>query len=310
MIESLSAYDVCNMDRLYDKEAKFEYSLPRDVLESYLSGDSFDYKKKYTKEELERVKADIRQIYQAIVSKHPIKEPVAILTCGGPGSGKTTLLKQQLEKLFAVGIRYAYVCPDDVCLKQQTQTYQQDLKTLGLEASYTKWRPASNAATHLILGNLIRERYAFSFGTTTTHPQSGRFLAFLKSRGYKIHLLHVSAADDVKYKSIALRDKEFIQTTAEDVKAKGKMLQERILDTYLHFADKISFYYRPKEDGDAVLAATWERCSEKDQPPLGSLCIKNDAAYKETVTLHDTACKEMGKEALFWERTVQACSKS
>lgn len=58
----------------------------------------------------------------------PVKEKVAIITAGAPGSGKTTKLKQDLEARALQGKRYAYICPDDVCLRNQKRTYQADLE--------------------------------------------------------------------------------------------------------------------------------------------------------------------------------------
>src|SRR5205085_8823258 len=96
----------------------------------------------------------------------------------------------------------------------------EEQKTIRQEL-YNKWRPGSNAATHLILAHLIRQQYAFYFGTTASSPSTGKFLEFLKSKGYTIKLLHLTAPDDVRWASVQERDKIFVQTTEEDIRDKG-----------------------------------------------------------------------------------------
>jgi predicted ABC-type ATPase len=125
-----------------------------------------------------------------------------VITAGAPGSGKTTVLEQDRE-----GENIAYMDPDAICLKRQELTYLADIASHDgspesrLEA-YNKWRPASNAAAHIILGNLIREKCAFDVGTTSSSPMTYKFFEFLKSQGYEIKLLHIIAPDDVRIGSI------------------------------------------------------------------------------------------------------------
>ena len=147
--------DICNLNLIYN--ANYKYSLPQNLLEGFLSGKAFDNPNNYTHEESERLREDINTLYQRIISANPGKENMAIITAGAPGAGKTFKLKQDLA---ANPLKYAYVCPDDVCLQNQTNTYQADIKAGdssfdARQKAYNKWRPGSNAATHLILGNLI-----------------------------------------------------------------------------------------------------------------------------------------------------------
>lgn len=299
----VSNFDVCEMHHIYSEN--YQYSLPQKFMESYLSGKAFDNPEYYTTEESVRLREDINEIYQTIISADPIKERVAVMTAGAPGAGKTIKMKQELETDRLKGHFYAYICPDDVCLKSQTRTYiaeveKGDGSPSERQMAYNKWRPGSNAATHLILANLIREKYAFYFGTTSTGPATGKFLEFLKSQGYYIKLIHVSAPDDVRWKSIKERDKTFIQTTEQDVREKGLLLPQRINDTYLKYADEIGFYYRDGVKKDAVLAATWIR--NKDEGlSLGALEVLLPEEYEKIKSIHNEAAKILSRPDLYWE---------
>lgn len=289
------AFDVCDLNRIYNKE--FEYSLPRTVLEGFLSGKAFDNPNKYSAEELQNLKTDIRELMEKILSRNPIKKPLAVITAGGPGAGKTIKMRQDLDIALQEG-NHAYICPDDVCLKEQQETYIADIKgskgtQKARQAAYNKWRPGSNAATHMILANLIRERYAFYFGTTSTGPATAKFFEFLKKQRYVIRLLHISAPDSVRWESIKERDKTFVQTTEEDVSEKGRLLPHRISDTYLKYADHIEFYYRGALKEDAVLAAKWDR---------RKLTVLDSILYGKIKAIHNAAVKQ---PELCWENTVE-----
>ena len=174
-----TTYNVCNVDLIYDKAHGYEYSLPKNFLESFLSGKAFDNREVYSDEESRRLQDDINELYQRIIGSMPVKEPLAVITAGAPGAGKTIKLRQDLEKNTAVDKNYAYICPDDVCLQNQVKTYKAEIENGNGSkearlAAYNKWRPGSNAATHLILANLIREKYAFYFGSTSSGPATGK----------------------------------------------------------------------------------------------------------------------------------------
>jgi hypothetical protein len=304
MASSVS-HDVCELNLIYNKGSGYEYSLPRGILEGFLSGKAFD--------EALRLRADIHEIYQNILAKSPLKENLAVITAGAPGAGKTIKMVQVLSSQSAAGKEYAYICPDDVCLKQQTQTYQKDVQAgdgskEARLAAYNKWRPGSNAANHLILANLIREKYAFYFGTTSTSPATGKFFDFLKKQGYQIRLIHLTAPDDVRWESIRERDKAFVQTTEQDVHEKGLLLPQRIMDTFLEFADEIEFYYRGAVKGDADLAATWVR-NPKGASTLGTLKIVSYPKYEQIKAIHDQAVEVLKKPDLAWKETVEKHSK-
>lgn len=305
-------YDVCNLNRLYDPVSGYEFSMPRPFLESLLSGKAFDKKDTYTEEQLLLLKDDIKEIYYQIIAKNPPKEPLAVMTCGAPGSGKTLLLRRDLgDQSIVNGKQYAYIDPDDVCLKKMTRTYlkmvsEGDQSIEARKQAYNEWRPGSNAATHLILGNLIRENYAFYFGTTSTGPVTYKFFDFLKKNGYKIKLLHVSAPDDVRCASIDERDKKFVQTTAADIVQKGELLPQRINDTYLAYADEIEFYYRNTVHESALLAATWKRNeSTNDSEVIGTLHVESVERYEKIKAIHNTALTALNKPDLYWENTIE-----
>ncbi len=313
VMSSITAVDVCEMGPIYDEAAGYKYSLPQSVLEGFLSGKAFDHPKVYSADESVRLHDDINEIYQAILARGPEKDNLAVMTAGAPGSGKTFMMRQILAESRSVGTDYAYVCPDDVCLKSQSRTYGADIVSSGDSkearlAAYNKWRPGSNAATHLILGNLIREKFAFYFGTTSTGPATGKFFDFLKKQGYQIKLIHISAPDDVRWASIQERDKTFIQTTETDVCEKGLLLPQRIMDTYLAYADAIDFYYRDGVHADAELSAIWTRnidCTEA----LGTLQIVSSPKYEQIKAIHNAATEVLFRPELQWELTVEKNSK-
>lgn len=303
--------DICNLDLIYNES--YQYSLPQIVLKSFLSGIAFDNPDAYTQEESERLRSDINELYQNILASNPARGNLAVITAGAPGAGKTVKLRQDLEANASEGKTYAYVCPDDVCLKNQTRTYVADIENsddskAARQNAYNKWRPGSNAATHLILANLIREKCAFYFGSTSSGPATGRFFEFIKAQGYTIRLIHVSAPDDVRWGSIQERDKTFVQTTEEDVKEKGLLLPQRINDTFLKYADQIDFYYRDDVKQDAVLAARWLK-NEDAAEFAGTLQILEPKQYEQIKSVHNAAAEVLKKPELLWEDAVESKSR-
>lgn len=300
-------HDICDLDRIYNSE--YQYSLPRNLLESFLSGKAFDQKEKYSETESEKLRNDIQALYEKIINQSPIKEKLAVITAGAPGAGKTTKIRQELEEKLRQGKRYAYICPDDVCLQNQFQTYLTDLKNSSFSKhaqleTYNKWRPGSNGATHIILAKLIWEQYAFYFGTTASSPSTATFFEFLKAQGYRIKLLHFSASDEVRWESIKERDKTFVQTTEKDIQEKGLLPPQRIYDTFLKYADKIKFYYRDDVKQDARLVAKWQR-NKENQQYLGTLQIYSLEDYTKIKELHNECIKKLNRPELIWEKTVE-----
>ncbi len=311
-------FDILDLNHIYDINGGYAYSLPKTILESYISGKAFDNKEAYSAEESEKLKTDITDIYHTILAAHPMKESLAVMTAGAPGVGKTMQLRKELASQTLAGRSYAYICPDDVCLKAQTLTHMADLtkvdheideqlKLAARQAAYNKWRPASNAATHLILANLIREKFAFYFGTTSSGPATKFFLDFLRQQGYRIKLIHISAPDDVRWESIKERDKTFVQTTEQDVKEKGLLIPQRIND-FLTYADEIDFYYRGGVSQEAALAATWKRKTEPAEVK-GSLQIINAAHYQKIKDIHNASVAVLQKPDLYWEKNVETHSE-
>ncbi len=308
-MSSVTSYDVCDTSLIYNTTEGYEYSLPKRVLEGFLSGKAFDKLDVYTETESASLHADINELFAKILSAGPIKDRLAVITAGAPGAGKTIKMRQDLEAKASEGRCFAYICPDDVCLQNQTRTYKADVESGGGcseagKVAYNKWRPGSNAATHLILGNLIREGYAFYFGTTSSGPATGNFFEFLKKQDYHIRLIHVTAPDDVRWGSINERDKTFVQTTEEDVREKGLLLPQRIMDTFLAYADEIEFHYRDGIKKDAQLAATWVRNKDTEEV-LGTLKIFDLSKYEEIKAIHNKAVQVLEKPELLWESTVE-----
>lgn len=336
--------NICNLDLMYN--ADFQFSLPRVVIESFISGNAFDYKKNYTAQELADESQDINDLFTSIMAENPLQEKVVYITCGAPGAGKTTLAEQHKAKQEAAyAHKYGYIDPDAVCLKSGlNSTYRKELeeaeaaiaakkkaveegdesreeKRIALQELakelfdkrkelYDKWRPASNAATHIIIAHLMLQERAFYFGTTASSPQTAKFFEFLKAKGYKIELIHVAAPDDVRWKSIQRRDRDFVQTTEKDTKEKGQLVPQRINDTYLKYADKIEFYYRGGVTKDAVLAATWIRNADESEKS-GTLTVANRTAYnnvkriQNTVVAQIAAATSANKDDLTWQNAVE-----
>ncbi|MDN3506654.1 MAG: zeta toxin family protein [Simkaniaceae bacterium] len=285
---------IMNLGDIYND--LYSYSLPKHVLEGFLDGQAFDRTVSHTPDEAQRLHRDIDAIYQRIMAQTPVKEKLAVITAGAPGAGKTTLQEQLLAESDK---SYAYVCPDAVCLKQMELTYGAEIADgdgakEARRLAYNNWRPGSNAAAHLILGNLIRQGYGFYFGSTSTGDKTHFFFNHLKKQGYKIHLVHVSASDDVRFAANTTRDDFFVQTTKDDEVEKGKLLPQRINDTYLEFADKIDFYHRSAADGDAKLAATWTR--------EGGVEVIDRDEYARVKEIHNAGATEA---ALKWEASVE-----
>jgi hypothetical protein len=275
-----------------------------------LSGNAFDHREDYSEADSAKLREDINELFAKIVSAGTVKDCLAVMTAGAPGAGKTMNMRQDLEKKRASGLEYAYICPDDVAAKNLTRTYVAEIESGDQSkearlAAYNKWRPASNAAAHLILGNLIREKYAFYFGTTSTGPATGKFFEFLKREGYQIRLIHLSAPDDVRWESIVERDKTYVQTTEADVKEKALLLPQRINDTFLAYADRIEFCYRGALHEDAKLAAVWIR-NPISFEALGTLEIIDHFGYAQIKAIHNRAVIALEKPELLWESAVEA----
>ena len=300
--------NVCDLSQIYN--SSYSYSFPKPLLENFLSGGGFDNLTRYTPDEVKNLESDINDLFQGMMKNHPVENSLAVISAGSPGAGKTTLLRQKLEEEMSEGRHYAYVCPDDVCLKGQKRTYVADIEKGNgshevRENAYTKWRPGSNAASHLLVANLIKRKYGFYFGTTCSSEKTGKFFEFLKSQGYGIKVLHVSSPDKVRWDSIRERDKTFVQTTEEDVVKKGEMVPQRINDTFLEYADEIEFYYRREVSENATLGARWQRNIDSTES-FGTLEVIDPDAYEGVKAIHNKVIGLLNKPELEWEATVEA----
>ncbi len=272
----------------------FEYCVPRKTVEDALQGITFREKEPpYTQDEQERIKEDTQLIWNAVISNtRDTDTKVAIFTAGAPGSGKTTLINQLRDR------NLPYIDFDDVALRGLKSTYvaENDPGTI----SYTKWRPASHYATHLITANLWRLGYSFIFGTTSTSPMTKFTYKQLKTLGYRLEIIHLSAPDQVRIDSVNKRNESWVQCTPGGTIAKGKLLPERINDTFLEFADKIDFYWRGDVNEDAQHAATWIRNE--------GIHIINPSLYHQTKELHNSQVRAMNRLDLLWENSVENLS--
>lgn len=303
-VASTSTIDPTDLRLIYNDQ--FKYCVPESFVQKCLDGNEFGRKELYPEETKENLKTDIRRIHSSIIEKNPIKEKLAVFTAGGPGVGKTTLMRRYLSEAAAEGKIFAYVDPDDVCLRNMNETWGKKPKDTFLEkkAAYDEMRPGSNGAAHVILANLIREQYAFYFGMTASSPMTANTFKWLKEQGYRIHLIHVTAPGSVCWQSIQERDKTFVQTTEEDTIQKGKLVPQRIHDTYLKYADQIDFYYRDAFSEEARLAAKWIRTD--GEQAKGVLTVTDQTAYESLKKTHNEVCKELGREDILWERSVEA----
>ena len=297
--------DVCDLSRIYEPGG-FCYSLPEHVLKVFFSGKAFDNKQPYSEEEQQRLRDDINEMYQEILSSDPVKGHEAVITAGAPGAGKTVCLRKDLESQART---WAYVDPDDFCLRAQKRTFLADLEKCdgskeARQAIYNKWRPGSNAAMHVILANLLRDRYSLYFGTTSTGDKTGVFFKFFVDHGYTIRLIHLTAPDDVRWASIQKRDETFVQTTEEDVRQKGLLLPQRINDTFLAFAQTIEFRYRRGVEEDSQLGAVWER-NPAGSKTTGTLRILSPDVYEKIKATHNAGAQALNREDLRWDLTVE-----
>ncbi len=296
-----------NLAPLYNRPhwPQGDYFVPPKIMEEYCSGTAFGNSPPYSTEEISNLWLDSRDIINEIHAQAPTKRKWAVLTAGAPGAGKTILLKQFLEAQRELGYVYAYICPDDVCLKGQKRTYAVDAESDPI-AAYKKWRSASNAITHFALDEIMLSGYDLAFGTTSTGAASPKLYDYLKAYGYRILVLHVSAPDEVRVESIRQRDQTFVQTDAADITEKGKLLPQRINDTYLAYAHEIKFHYRDRVGGDAKLAAVWLR-ETKDSNSMGRLEIVSASHYENIKVLHDAVVDLLPKkpEELHWSASVE-----
>lgn len=287
-----AGFDLYNLDSIYN--SNYSYSLPKSMLVSFMTGESFGRKVAYTPDQDGKLRVELNQIFLTACS-HQRNSPEIVMTAGAPGAGKTTLMERLLKEEREQGREFTYVDPDAVFLKEMKSTYHQSIaEGMSPQESYNLWRPASNFGCHAALANLIRDKKAIFFGTTSTGDKTYVTCEFLKKQGYSIKFIYVAAPDDVRWGSIQERDKTFVQTTEQDVKEKGDLLPQRIHDTFLKYADSIDFYYRSSVNEPAVLSARWS----KEKNILTVLDVEN---YSKMKKIHDAVANRLKKPELLWE---------
>ena len=284
--------DVNNLSQIYNPP-DYEYSVARNKVEENLQGITFREKEApYTQQEQERVKQDAQLVWDSVAGNYVQQGPkTATFTAGAPGAGKTTLL----AALRIPGI--PYIDFDDVSLKGMKSTYVAENDRTA--HAYTKWRPGSHYVTHVVTANLWRLGYDFYFGTTSTSPFTRLTYQKVKDLGYTLKVIHLSAPDDARFESTKKREESWVQSTFEDTIEKGKMLPQRINDTFLKFADEIDFYWRGAADEKAEHAATWTRGR--------GIQVINPRLYDQVKGLHNAQVRSLPQvdESLLWENSVE-----
>jgi hypothetical protein len=280
-----------------------------------LSGKAFDKKEVYTEEQAKNLNQDINNQWTRTMGENPVKGNLAIITAGSPGCGKSMLMRQIRNEYKSAGQVIAWSDPDDKSLREEMPlTFGASIAACdgseeAREAAYNEWRPGSNAAAHLVLANLIREKFSFFFGTTSTGDQTWRLYDLVKKQGYNIHLLHVTAQDKVRWDSIEKRNETFIQVKKSDIQSKNELFPQRINDTYLKYADKIDFYFRDVVEQDAKLSATWIRNQDESAVKKGILTIHNKVEYEKIKAIHNVTIAALNKPELKWEDAVESISE-
>lgn len=284
--------DVNDLNQIYNPPA-YEYAVPRKDVEEALRGIPFrEGSPPYTLEEQERVKKDAQSVWHSVAGSYHQKGPkVAIFTAGGPGAGKTTLLNQLRDP------QVPCIDFDDVALKGMKSTYraENDSST----KAYTKWRPGSHYVTHTVTANVWRLGYSFYFSTTSTSPYTKNTYKKLKDLGYTLKIIHLSAPDQVRIDSIKKREETWVQSTPEGTITKGRLLPQRINDTFLAFADEIDFYWRGAVEENGRLAAKWTRTE--------GIKVFNRELYEQIKAVHDEQVRALGqRDDLLWSNSVEA----
>lgn len=276
-LESWILIDLYEFSQVYNQ--RFSYWIEEKTVLSWLQGKGYDNRETYTEVDHENLRLDLDDLSMHVVSEELLNKGAAaslhdthklfLVTAGAPGAGKTRVLRDDLKKRAQEGKMLCYVCPDDVCLQHMRRTYRtmrsfrnsiepQSFVPTARRA-YDKWRPASNAAAHLLLANLLARGFPIALGSTSTSPLTMRAFSQIKHLGYRLELIYVAAPDNVRWKSIKERDRRFVQVTEKDTLNKAKDLMTRIYDSYLTYADHIDFYWRPVWNEGAILVARWDR---------------------------------------------------
>lgn len=306
MGSAISQVNFADLNLIYNE--KFTFSLPRKTLEDQLSGVAFDNKVPYTEEEKKAGLADLQAICSSLFEGLVVTEnKEVVMTAGAPGAGKTVLMESMLAKANEAFKRFAYIDPDAVCLKNQKETYLKDVNPgqskEERKVAYDKWRPLSNFITNVALAHLIKSGASFYYGTTASSPFTKNFMGFLEKQGYKdITVVSVTASNETRVKAVHLRDKNFVQTTDDDIRNKGDLFAQRTEDTFPKLSSKTLLYFRKEPDEEAVLAATWERKEEGK----GELSIHDRGLYDEIAKVHDEVLARLGNDG--FKKTLEAVS--
>lgn len=302
-----SLLDICSTNSLYTPENP--YPISQHVLEKCLEGKGFDHKNRYTPAESEILRHDINQMFKHVLADSPPKDRTAVITAGAPGVGKATLLHEEMQLSSLCGHSIAFVSTE-YCLNKLTgynHDIDQDPTHAGRVKALNKWQSAAYVAAQLILAHLIKENYGFYFGSSSAHPETTAFFEYLKKQGYKIRVIHLVAADEVREASIREKNQFMVATTQLENAVEASDILHRVHDTFMKFADTIEFYHR-ELGRNAVLAAKWMR-NEPHAVKKGTLEIIDTHHYACIRNIHNTAVHALRFNDLEWEKIVEEHSK-
>lgn len=212
--------------------------------------------------------------------------PQYVVTAGGPGAGKSTVLENYLKENKG----FAYVDPERTCLLHMENTYKKDIETgETAQASFTKWRNASNFIAKVLMCNALEDGYNLAHGAAMTSEFSKFELQAVKNNyGYNRKILHITCPNEIRIASEnARRESGIVQCTDEDLKNKGKAFFKRLED-YLRNADEIDYYYRSD-------MTTVEKVAAKT--PAG-IAVTNSKSFIKIIEMH----KSEMEDEYYWER--------
>ncbi|MCY4044128.1 MAG: zeta toxin family protein [Cellvibrionales bacterium] len=281
-VSCLSSASFLDVSTIYTKE--FTYVIPQAQMKLWLDGGGYKETVSYSVDEKRLIETLAKELIDRVNGAK--QERLAIITAGAPGAGKSTLTEQILDKSMVVidpshqlkMIYYKLITSGklnpEVLLEQH-----------GKEAQLIKWRPASNYVAHLGLAHAIKNGKAFYFGSCSAGAETPKFYEFLKREGYTVEVVHVSSPKSVRLASITERNKLFYQSLPWDVAKKAAEVVNRIADTFLSKADKVSFYWRGGITSNAGLASEW---SKKE----GTMKIAESDAYSQIKKQHGKSWPE------------------
>lgn len=217
------------------------------------------------------------------------RNPIYLATAGAPLAGKSTELDRTVMDEDGDYYNCVKIDPDMWTMKMMIHSYQGYLMSQGMIAeaktfkaaqikAYDLCRPASNYYSLKWMNEAAENGYDIAHGTTMTSPHVGGLMDSIKNKGYDVHLIVLAAPDDIRGQASSYRQETQAnyQSTPEDVISKGAAFHER-MPTYFDKADKLSLRWRNAVQGDAVVAAIYDK---------GQKTIVDEQAYNDFVSFY------------------------